>query len=190
MNSSAIPATSTTATTAISPERIGTDSIPPVKDQKSSTTPKRIIAIAVDDGPDSEYALKWALDHLINKEDQVCLINVRQQAVQGNHFGYEQSLNEDIIECLENYNREASHNILKHFGSLVEAKGATVRAMSLRGNPKQEILSKIDDIRAEMLVVGCRGLSPLNEGFQGSQSCHQFSSSCDGWRWWPCCWKT
>ncbi|KAJ3022294.1 UNVERIFIED_CONTAM: hypothetical protein HDU68_009226 [Siphonaria sp. JEL0065] len=148
-----------------------------VKETTVATTPKRVIAVAVDSSPDAEYALQWALDHLINSNDQVCLINVRPYAVDGN-FGraldlypaYSHDYNEDYVDAIENYNRDESHSLLKKFGGLVLSKGATCRGIALRGNAKEEILAKVNEIKPDMLVVGCRGLSPLKKVFLGSLS--------------------
>ncbi|KAI9332386.1 hypothetical protein BDR26DRAFT_1010599 [Obelidium mucronatum] len=138
---------------------------------------KRVIAVAVDSSPDAEYAFQWALLHLVNPNDQVCLINVRPFAVDGN-FGrslelypaFSHEYNEEYVDAIENYNRDESHSLLKKYGSQVLAKGAMCRGIALRGNPKEEILTKVNEIKPDMLVVGCRGLSPLKTMFLGSLS--------------------
>ncbi|KAJ3062092.1 hypothetical protein HDU98_002000 [Podochytrium sp. JEL0797] len=146
--------------------------------------PKRVIAIACDDSPPSAHALQWTLDHLAAKGDQICILNVRPFAIPGYILGsslaasapgefYPSStydFNEEYVEGLERFNREASHEILRKAGESVLARGIQCRAIALRGDPREEILAKLATLKPDMLVTGTRGDNLLKKMFRGSLS--------------------
>ncbi|KAJ3068080.1 hypothetical protein HDU98_008764 [Podochytrium sp. JEL0797] len=141
---------------------------------------KRVIAISVDNGPDSSHALSWVLDHLVSSDgnDELCLINVRPFAVPANFLtmtGLEGPIpsvefNENYIDAVEQGNRDESHQLLTQLGQRALDRGIAVRGIALRGSPKEEILTKIEEMKPDMLVVGCRGLNPIKSLFLGSTS--------------------
>ncbi|KAJ3247385.1 hypothetical protein HDU78_004359 [Chytriomyces hyalinus] len=147
------------------------------------TPPKRVIAVAVDDSEAAKFALQWTLEHLVNPagNDQVCLLNCRPHAVTDYIIGHpglagdiapEPSFeyNEECVSALEQANREASHNLLKTYGENVLKKSTALRAIALRGDPRKEILAKVEELRPDMLVTGSRGLGILQKVFRGSLS--------------------
>ncbi|KAJ3266186.1 hypothetical protein HDU77_002317 [Chytriomyces hyalinus] len=147
------------------------------------TPPKRVIAVAVDDSEAAKFALQWTLEHLVNPagNDQVCLLNCRPHAVTDYIIGHpglagdiapEPSFeyNEECVSALEQANREASHNLLKTYGEHVLKKSTALRAIALRGDPRKEILAKVEELRPDMLVTGSRGLGILQKVFRGSLS--------------------
>ncbi|ORY51954.1 adenine nucleotide alpha hydrolases-like protein [Rhizoclosmatium globosum] len=135
--------------------------------QPHKDTPKRVICVAVDDSPQSQYALTWTLDHLASANDQVCILNVRPYAIPGYVLG---SSFTGTAEGLERYNRDLSHDLLKKYGDQVLARGVQCRAIALRGDPREEILAKVNVLKPDMLVTGCRGLGFLQKAFKGSLS--------------------
>ncbi|KAI9337996.1 hypothetical protein BDR26DRAFT_863407 [Obelidium mucronatum] len=152
--------------------------------QQSPAIPKRVVCVAVDDSPEAQHALTWCLDHLATPNDQVCILNVRPYAIPGYVLGstfgatspgefYPSSsydFNEDYVEGLERYNRDVSHEILKKYGEQVLSRGVQCRAIALRGDPREEILAKLNVLKPDMLVCGCRGLGFIQKAFRGSLS--------------------
>ncbi|KAI8843369.1 hypothetical protein BJ741DRAFT_574216 [Chytriomyces cf. hyalinus JEL632] len=146
------------------------------------TPPKRVIAVAVDESEASKFALQWALEHLVNPagNDQVCLLNCRPYAVPDYILGHglagdfapERSYeyNEEYVNAIERANREASHDLLKAYGELVLKKSCALRAIALRGDARDEILIKVEELKPDMLVTGCRGLGLIQKAFRGSLS--------------------
>ncbi|KAI8844490.1 hypothetical protein BJ741DRAFT_211706 [Chytriomyces cf. hyalinus JEL632] len=188
MNSDQTPNSTAQAVVPAPPEtRNDGTSAPPqyneevIKDRL--TPPKRVIAVAVDDSEAAKFALQWTLEHLVNPagNDQVCLLNCRPHAVTDYIIGHpglagdiapEPSFeyNEECVSALEQANREASHDLLKGYGEHVLKKSAAVRAIALRGDPRKEILAKVEELRPDMLVTGSRGLGILQKAFRGSLS--------------------
>ncbi|KAJ8326042.1 hypothetical protein O5D80_005678 [Batrachochytrium dendrobatidis] len=50
--------------------------------------------------------------------------------------------------------------------------GLHVRAIALRGDAREELVFKIEDVKADMVIMGSRGLTTLNRLFLGSVSEH------------------
>ena len=46
----------------------------------------------------------------------------------------------------------------------------SVRGIALRGDARDEIAHKVEELKADMLVVGSRGLSAIKRAFLGSVS--------------------
>ncbi|KAJ3209539.1 hypothetical protein HDU82_000610 [Entophlyctis luteolus] len=155
---------------------------------EESTLPQRVIAVAVDDSPQAQYALNWTLEHLATPSDQICIMNVRPYAISDSLLGLGTGLaasvaagefypapgsyefNEDYILAMETYNRDSSHALLRRFGDQVLARGVQCRAIALRGDPREEILQKVEELKPDMLVTGCRGLGMFAKAFRGSLS--------------------
>ncbi|KAJ3021458.1 hypothetical protein HKX48_008464 [Thoreauomyces humboldtii] len=68
--------------------------------------------------------------------------------------------------------RQASHILLRKFGTKLMKAQIKCRAISLRGDPRDEIVHKCIDIDPVMLVVGSRGMTGLKRVFVGSTSDH------------------
>ncbi|KAI8611398.1 hypothetical protein BC830DRAFT_1141278 [Chytriomyces sp. MP71] len=170
-----------------------------IETTKNHKAPKRVIAVAVDGSPESQYALSWTLEHLANPAgyDQICILNVRPYAVPVHLFGinapgdfmperstefnevmwtaqtstrFSRTDSQEWVDAMERENRENSHNLLRKYGEQVLSRDVCVRAIALRGEPKEEILKKVDEIKPDMLVTGCRGLGALQKIFRGSLS--------------------
>ncbi|KAI8912366.1 hypothetical protein DFJ77DRAFT_468113 [Powellomyces hirtus] len=131
----------------------------------------RIIALALDQSDNSAYAFDWALANLINPQtDQVVLLNVRDVVSVPASFGL---MYMDVTDWIDETEREymiASHQLLKKYGGQVVRTGAKCRAIALRGDPRDEILHKVKEIEANMLVIGSRGMGTLKRTFLGSTS--------------------
>ncbi|KAJ3128974.1 hypothetical protein HK100_008879 [Physocladia obscura] len=128
---------------------------------------KRVIAMAVDDTKESYYAFTWALNNLVDQwRDQVCLLNVRPFAVPGYFISssefypsYSLDYNEEYVDSVETFNRDESHALLQQYGAELLAKGVQSRGIALRGNPKETLLQKIEELKPDIVVTGTRGKS-------------------------------
>ncbi|ORZ29667.1 hypothetical protein BCR44DRAFT_1448321 [Catenaria anguillulae PL171] len=73
---------------------------------------------------------------------------------------------------LELANREAAHRLLADAGNWLKAQHPTVqvKAVAIRGEPRSDIVRKAQDVDADMIVVGSRGLGALKRVVMGSVS--------------------
>jgi nucleotide-binding universal stress UspA family protein len=49
-------------------------------------------------------------------------------------------------------------------------KGIKVKGVALRGDPREEIVYKVEDVKADVLVIGSRGMGAMKRVFVGSTS--------------------
>ncbi|KAJ3118185.1 hypothetical protein HDU96_003472 [Phlyctochytrium bullatum] len=138
---------------------------------ESHAAPQRIICIALDASKYSEHAFNWAVENVVRAEtDQLVLLNVRPAvslpAVYGTlyvDFGKE-------FEAIEAANKKESHDLLRAYAQKLPPNKYNVRGVALRGDPRDEIAYKVDDLKADMLIVGSRGLGAFKRVLLGSVS--------------------
>ena len=76
------------------------------------------------------------------------------------------------FEQVEQSNKKASHALLIDVAKTFKAKGCHVRAIALRGDSREELVFKIEEVKADLVIVGSRGLSGFKKAFLGSVSDH------------------
>ncbi|KAJ3237650.1 hypothetical protein HDU78_003986 [Chytriomyces hyalinus] len=151
------------------PNTIHEDVVSPHADH--AATPGRVIAIAVDTSKYAEYAFDWAVNNIIRPEtDQIVIMNVRPTVSLPAVYG---TLYVDFskeFESIEESNKKESHDLLRAFANKLPAHKYNIRGVALRGDPRDELAYKVEDIKADMLVIGSRGLGALKRAFLGSVS--------------------
>ncbi|KNE54429.1 hypothetical protein AMAG_00404 [Allomyces macrogynus ATCC 38327] len=162
----------------------GTTSPVPVPDtvipRNSTSTPTptpvaaplapRTVLISLDASPHSAYAFAWAVDHLLLPRDHIVLVNVR--ALAASHAAlYHDETGAQYVRDLDDEHRSASHALLQHYGATLRHAGFTsVRAISIRGDARADVVRKAHDIDATVVVCGSRGLGSIKRAFLGSVS--------------------
>ncbi|KAJ3118184.1 hypothetical protein HDU96_003471 [Phlyctochytrium bullatum] len=135
---------------------------------------RRIICIAVDGSDHSRHAFEWALKNLVHKpsesliKDQVVLLNCRKYYPSPAYRSLD-SLGDISVETrssswydsLEEAAKLESHDLLKRFGARVLDADVPCRAIALRGDAREEILAKANELGADVIVCGTRGMSAL-----------------------------
>ncbi|ORY52027.1 adenine nucleotide alpha hydrolases-like protein [Rhizoclosmatium globosum] len=151
------------------PNLVHEDVVHPHEDH--TVAPTRVVAIAVDASKFSEYAFDWAIQNLVRPEtDQIVLMNVRPTVSLPAVYG---TLYVDFskeFEAIEQANKKESHDLLRAYANKLPAHKYNIRGVALRGDARDEISYKVEDIHADMLVIGSRGLSGFKRAFLGSVS--------------------
>ncbi|KAI8853320.1 hypothetical protein BC829DRAFT_486917 [Chytridium lagenaria] len=153
-----------------------------------SGTSRRIICIAVDGSEHAKRAFEWAMSNLVhtpsddtNVKDQVILLNCRKYYATSpfksldamGELSLESSMqNSSWFDNLEEVAKQESHDLLKKFGAVVLDANVPCRAIALRGDPREEILAKANEVGADVIVCGTRGMSALKRAMLGSLSTH------------------
>ncbi|KAL2914183.1 hypothetical protein HK105_206274 [Polyrhizophydium stewartii] len=138
--------------------------------------PTRIVCIAVDSSKNSEYAVSWAVKNVLKAEtDQVVLLNVRPYVyvpLYASHYlaEYPTFNSSDAFAQLEEANKQASHELLIQVAKTLQNHGIHTRAIALRGDAREELLFKIEDVKADLVIMGSRGLGAVRRAFIGSVS--------------------
>ena len=135
------------------------------------STPSRIIAIAVDQSKFSRFALDWAVNNFINPTtDQVNLLNVRQSSIPPvilidpiMQVG-DENLQDEAIE------KKKSHDLIISYAKMLVEKGIKVTGYALKGEVKDEIVYKCDELKADVLIIGSRGMGIFKRMVLGSVS--------------------
>ncbi|KAJ3069780.1 hypothetical protein HDU98_007166 [Podochytrium sp. JEL0797] len=157
------------AATDATPNVIHEDVVSPHSDHVAA--PTRIVAIAVDASKYSEYAFDWAVQNVVRPEtDQIVLMNVRPPASLPGVYG---TLYVDFskeFEAIEAANKRESHDLLRAYANKLPAHKYNIRGVALRGDARDELAYKVEDIKADMLVIGSRGLSGFKRALLGSVS--------------------
>ncbi|KAL1919397.1 uncharacterized protein VTP21DRAFT_2090 [Calcarisporiella thermophila] len=134
-------------------------------------TVTRIVFIAVDHSPHSQYAFSWALENFVRPEsDLVILANVRQNVMLPGPYGIGTIQFSQFVTNLEEHQRLESHRLLKTLAEKLREKNIMCKAIAMRGDPREEIVRKIKELKVDVLVMGCRQLGALKRTFLGSVS--------------------
>ncbi|KAI9344286.1 hypothetical protein BDR26DRAFT_1005991 [Obelidium mucronatum] len=150
----------------------------------------RIICIAIDGSKNSDHAFSWCLQNLCRNSsdasasgivDQLVLLHCRAPPPKvlipsGDDMFAEVAVynNAEYFEWMNQQARIESHNLLKQYGYRVMEgdKGVVVRCLALMGDPRMELCEAVTALKAEMVVVGTRGMGMIQKAMLGSVSDH------------------
>jgi nucleotide-binding universal stress UspA family protein len=93
--------------------------------------------------------------------DLVVLINVRPVAVVPGPYGAGYIDFTSYTSQVEEYNRAQSHSVLKRAAAYLKPLKFTVKAISLRGDAREELVRKVDELHIDLLIIGSRGLGSI-----------------------------
>ncbi|MCD7448279.1 hypothetical protein HAX54_040392 [Datura stramonium] len=126
----------------------------------AATTPKKkMIMVAIDESEESFYALNWALDHLINNSTNIItLINVQ---LPFSPMVYPAGPAPTVVEAVKKAQHENATRTLSRALHLCKQKTVKAETLILEGDPKDKICQAADELHADLLVVGSRGLGKI-----------------------------
>ncbi|KAI9220899.1 hypothetical protein BC828DRAFT_382409 [Blastocladiella britannica] len=128
----------------------------------------RTVLVALDGSQHSAFAFDWAKHNLLNPTtDLVVLVHVRPIAV--GHGSFYEDMGH-LVRDVEEENRASSHRLLQHYGYKLKQQGFAVRAISIRGDTRSDVVRKAQELSATVVVCGSRGLGTLQRAFLGSVS--------------------
>ncbi|XP_057442046.1 universal stress protein PHOS34-like isoform X2 [Lotus japonicus] len=141
-------------------------------------TKTRIVGIAMDFSPTSKLALRWAVDNLISRGDQIIIINVepphadhtRKELFVENALVPLEELRE--INFTKQYGIARDPEVIDILDSASKTKGAKAVAKVYWGDPREKLCSAVEDLHLDSLVVGSRGLGAIKRVLLGSVSNH------------------
>jgi len=138
--------------------------------------PTRVLCIPVDESESTIHTIQYSIKTLINKEtDQIVLLNTRPPVF--NDFSLELTglpyvIPSAEIEKVEIHSRDFSHSLLKKSAKYFQDQNIHVRAISLRGDPREELEYKIGELKPDFVIMGSRGLNAFTRVMLGSVSEH------------------
>ncbi|ORY52039.1 adenine nucleotide alpha hydrolases-like protein [Rhizoclosmatium globosum] len=133
-----------------------TDSYNP-DDWKKDIISGRIICVAIDGSDDGNKAFYWALDHLVKPSTGI----INKLAL----------LTCTPLNSSESVKQECQ-TLLKNYMALVRVANLDVplRAILLRGDVRTQLCDIADELKADVFVIGTRGLGALKRAVLGSVS--------------------
>lgn len=137
------------------------------------------VVVAVDGSEESMKALRWALDSLRLRPDGA-LVVLHVQPPPGIAAG----LNPGPIpfggpsvaevpaftQAIEAHQRRITEAILEHALKICSDKNVEVKTQVVVGDPKEKICEVAAELKADLLVMGCRAFGPVKRMFLGSVS--------------------
>jgi nucleotide-binding universal stress UspA family protein len=153
---------------------LGTESIiiQPDGAKSSGTDLVRVIAIALDASVHSQYCFEWAMTNVVRPSDLVVLISVRPIATVPGPFGVSLADTADYLAQIEEEHRRHSHALLQQYAQHLKKAKISCKAIAMRGDPRDELVRKVGELHADMLIMGSRGMGALKRTFLGSVSDH------------------
>ncbi|XP_073147990.1 uncharacterized protein [Henckelia pumila] len=143
------------------------------------------VLVAVDESDSSFYALSWALDHFFTGSaaaagepahsqlysSMVTLVNV-QPLFQPFIYpaGPVVYATPAVIESVKKSQQQISAAILRRGLQMCKEKKIKAETLILEGDPKEKICVAAEQLHADILVVGSRGLGAIKRALLGSVS--------------------
>ncbi|KAI8618970.1 hypothetical protein BC830DRAFT_1106241 [Chytriomyces sp. MP71] len=151
---------------------------------------ERVVAIAVDTSLYAEHAVNWAIANFLKHSDLVVLLNARPFVTPPGTIYMDVA---NYIDQQEAYQRSESHKLLRAYASLLKRHKFATKAIALKGESKcfhaalcstfdnyahcffagdvqDEIVRKVKEVNADILIIGSRGLGFLSRALVGSVS--------------------
>ncbi|KAK9078576.1 hypothetical protein SSX86_002633 [Deinandra increscens subsp. villosa] len=153
-----------------------------VQVQKQKTTMK--VVVAIDESEGSLYALQWALENLYlhptppppAEEEAAAVITVLyvQPHFQPPHtavpVGPVIFATPGVMDSVKKAQEQSASQVVSRASKLCQQHMIKGDVMVIRGNPKEMIVEAAEDMNADLLVVGSRGLGQIKRAFLGSVS--------------------
>ncbi|RKO88109.1 hypothetical protein BDK51DRAFT_29081 [Blyttiomyces helicus] len=152
---------------------------PPVVDEEildisflPTSNHTRTVVIAVDQSTNTDRTVQYALEKVINRDtDLVVLVHVRPIIVPIYNF----AKHDYSINMAEDHHK-AGVAVVQKYGEIVTAAGALgtdefkVRGLLLKGDPRDEVISRAEALGADLIVVGSKGAGAFKRAVLGSVS--------------------
>uniref|UniRef100_A0A0D6QV07 UspA domain-containing protein n=1 Tax=Araucaria cunninghamii TaxID=56994 RepID=A0A0D6QV07_ARACU len=137
------------------------------------------LGVALDFSPCSRAALKWAIDNLLKKGDDLIVVYVQTNIdLEYGEVQLWEATGSPMIPLSEfvgpatfkKYGVKADQEVLDLLETAAKQKGASIVVKIYWGDPREKICAAVDDIALDCLVIGNRGLGKLKRAILGSVS--------------------
>nr|XP_043606845.1 universal stress protein PHOS34 [Erigeron canadensis] len=137
------------------------------------------VIVAVDGSEESMNALKWALDNIkLRPDGSLVILHVQSppSIASGLNpgaipFGGPSEVEVPAFNAaIEVHQKRITDAIINHALKICADQNAEVKTHILIGDPKEKICEAVADLKADLLVMGCRAYGPIKRMFMGSVS--------------------
>ncbi|XP_037443438.1 universal stress protein PHOS34-like [Triticum dicoccoides] len=141
------------------------------------------VVAAVDASEESLHALSWALDNVVRPHPgaSVVVLHVQHHA---DHFAYPvaghglQYVPPTAVDSVRKTHEENSRRVVSVALDLCRQKQASATAAVVEGDAKEAICRAVEDMHADLLVLGSRGLGMIKRALLGSVSDYLAHHAC------------
>ncbi|KAK3030733.1 hypothetical protein RJ639_036537 [Escallonia herrerae] len=137
------------------------------------------VIVAVDGSEESMNALKWSIDNVRLRPGGSFVVlhaqsppsitaGLNPRAIP---FGGPSDLEVPAFTAaIEAHQRRITKAIMAHALQICSDKNVNVKTQVVIGDPKEKICEVVEDLHADLLVMGCRSFGPIRRMFLGSVS--------------------
>ncbi|KAM0929541.1 hypothetical protein ACQ4PT_001588 [Festuca glaucescens] len=136
----------------------------------AGATTMKVVA-AVDASEESLRALSWALDHVVRQNPGASVVVVHAQH-RAEHFVYP-GLAYALpmaVDSMKKTQEENARRVVTRALEVCAQRQVTAKAAVVEGDPKEAICQAVEDMHADLLVLGSRGLGMIKRALLGSVS--------------------
>ncbi|WJX63954.1 hypothetical protein P8452_48783 [Trifolium repens] len=145
-----------------------------------------IVGVAMDFSPTSKLALRWAVDNLIDKNDQIIIINVQPPSADHTRKELFENTGSPLVPLEElreinftkQYGIARDPEVIDILETASKTKGVKAVAKVYWGDPREKLCNAVEDLHLDSLVVGSRGLGTIKSVLLGSVSKHVVTNAC------------
>ncbi|OAY75593.1 Universal stress protein A-like protein [Ananas comosus] len=132
-----------------------------------------VVVVAVDESDVSLHALSWAIDHLLKSAANTLVLLHAQRAI--DHFiypaaGHAVYATTSVLVSIKKAQEENSRNVISRAMQICREKQVDAKTAIVDGDAKEVICQAAEQMQADLLVVGSRGLGTIKRIFLGSVS--------------------
>uniref|UniRef100_A0A453LTX6 UspA domain-containing protein n=4 Tax=Triticinae TaxID=1648030 RepID=A0A453LTX6_AEGTS len=138
------------------------------------------VVVAVDASEESLHALSWALDNVVRHHPGASVVVLHAQH-RVDHFVAHAGLAYAPPTALDSMRRaqeENSRRVVARALDVCRQKQASATAAVVEGDPKEAIYQAVEEMRADLLVLGSRGLGMIKRALLGSVSDYLAHHAC------------
>ncbi|PWA36883.1 universal stress protein A [Artemisia annua] len=144
------------------------------------------VLVAIDESEGSLYALQWTIENIVlhhgttvapsNEEDEPPMITVVhvqppfQQPYTAIPVGPVLFATPAVMDSVKKAQEQSASEVLSRVSKLCQQYMIKAETMVIRGNPKEMIVEAVEQMNADLLVVGSRGLGQIKRALLGSVS--------------------
>ncbi|XP_048531814.1 universal stress protein A-like protein isoform X2 [Triticum urartu] len=128
------------------------------------------VVVAVDASEESLHTLSWALDHVVRHHPGASVVVLHaQHRVDRSAYGLAY-VPPTAMDAMRRTQAENTRKAVSRALDACKQKQASATAAVVVGDAKEAICQAVEDMRADLLVLGSRGLGMVKRAFLGSVS--------------------
>ncbi|KAL1918140.1 uncharacterized protein VTP21DRAFT_3406 [Calcarisporiella thermophila] len=144
---------------------------------------RRKVLVCWDNSPSSSYMFDWALGNILHSEiDHVILasvLDVQESTFLTIHIGKESAKGlHGHSRRLSFKEREQTNELLRPLVERLNKNGITAQVVVLKGDAKDKLVELSKEVKADLCIVGSRGLNTIQRKLIGSVS-HALVNKCE-----------